>query len=1111
MSTTSSPVSTFAVSETPGGHSDHHHYEPHPLRRATTFVSSGSDDEEDDAAFHDTVSVITGSSESTRVDTDESDTLAEDLERLDTHTELSRVHDFLEPDVDSEGPELEYPAGLPGQVAPSISGSEGSSIARSATYATTATIISFGVLQLSLSELCDLITIRSSLANAEILSVESYSQRVNFITHRFLILRLRRQGRKDVYLRLDRRAASEISLTKLVFSGGHTVARDEANLSPTKSRLIEKSAKAENHLSFSAPNFPRLGELKLFLDVIREELLLYKAWPENCWFFCSLVQQYLASSVFSTFDFGHLMHTTLAKQVRMKVYERISRTFHQPQLPSITRILEALKAANDVPESLTKNFTSVMKYSLKYDQQQLENTDGKRPDDVGFFAPALLEFNRELVSAGKLRWATLLGPYAIQLHRDIVGGLTLGWKTLLTEALYDYYLNLQKWWRMEEAQAAIDEAVKLRMERYLKKPDRHRERLLDFKIAQYTTRSSSRDPAGAVGMSKDAIPLCEMLNRQENGNRTIVLGRIHCHHAQHLALLLRFDDACREYEIALQYHRLLLTRNPNNSDYITAVAVDLYFMTDALMGAFRLEEALTAINEALELWAKRFTSENPPPLTLKLDNTNTLSRKADVLGRLQRFDEACVVDLDVIKGYRELYSADPLKHPEGQIASAQDAYADHLWSCSRFQDAVDAWNQSLTTSSALVQRRLAQLEEDYGMWLAEYCLALNRRRITLDQMAARADQVTVAETCSSSFRQAPALISSHYIPDVAFYLREYGTALMHVSRLAEACVALEKSEKLYRQIRHLNPYFHDNNLAVALHEHAAALMSSGQNEEATKTASEAVFLVRPLFVLNPDRFKLLLARTLLRCGGSHMWNRGDPSAGMQLVLESLELLRERYATHRFPTSAELAGALWITAQLEIAAGKVAEARDHFQEAIGIYEQDGLVERAREMVAADAENRSAHLAEVLYRLGWCLQWTGRHDLAIERLQEAHDIYLRLSLSLQPWHKPSLARSALALAECALKVGRPVEGAELGQEAMAYFKERQLVNPGTNDELVIKSIWVVVQACADQLEFARAKELLESEKEALERPVQSHMYPEIADDMAALRETVRQLSQ
>ena len=68
-----------------------------------------------------------------------------------------------------------------------------------------ATVISHGVLRLLISDICDLIRTRRSLHRAEVVSTECYCRRRGAIFHRFLILELRRAGRKDLWLRIDRR------------------------------------------------------------------------------------------------------------------------------------------------------------------------------------------------------------------------------------------------------------------------------------------------------------------------------------------------------------------------------------------------------------------------------------------------------------------------------------------------------------------------------------------------------------------------------------------------------------------------------------------------------------------------------------------------------------------------------------------------------------------------------------------------------------------------------------------------------------------------------------------------------------------------------------------
>jgi len=79
------------------------------------------------------------------------------------------------------------------------------SLATASTEKSTVTVVARGVLELTLPDLCDLITERHSLQRAEIVSMEVYTEPAKVWGHRFMILELSRPQRKTLYLRLDRR------------------------------------------------------------------------------------------------------------------------------------------------------------------------------------------------------------------------------------------------------------------------------------------------------------------------------------------------------------------------------------------------------------------------------------------------------------------------------------------------------------------------------------------------------------------------------------------------------------------------------------------------------------------------------------------------------------------------------------------------------------------------------------------------------------------------------------------------------------------------------------------------------------------------------------------
>ena len=67
------------------------------------------------------------------------------------------------------------------------------------------TVVLCGVWNMSVSQLCDVVKQHRSLRRAEILSIQCYTEFNGRVVHRFLILELHREGRKGIWLRLDRR------------------------------------------------------------------------------------------------------------------------------------------------------------------------------------------------------------------------------------------------------------------------------------------------------------------------------------------------------------------------------------------------------------------------------------------------------------------------------------------------------------------------------------------------------------------------------------------------------------------------------------------------------------------------------------------------------------------------------------------------------------------------------------------------------------------------------------------------------------------------------------------------------------------------------------------
>jgi hypothetical protein len=97
------------------------------------------------------------------------------------------------------------------------------------TIHSTNTVITDGVLEVSLGDLCRVIDDHLSLQKALIISTRTYVERRALVApHRCLVLHLRRTGRDDIWLRLDRRPTGGASLMKGL---GTTPANDIVRLS----------------------------------------------------------------------------------------------------------------------------------------------------------------------------------------------------------------------------------------------------------------------------------------------------------------------------------------------------------------------------------------------------------------------------------------------------------------------------------------------------------------------------------------------------------------------------------------------------------------------------------------------------------------------------------------------------------------------------------------------------------------------------------------------------------------------------------------------------------------------------------------------------------------
>ena len=75
-----------------------------------------------------------------------------------------------------------------------------------------------------------------SLQKALIVSTECYAEKTAVVTHRFIIMELQREGRKDIWLRLDRLRQRNISTLNFLAASGTSLSNDTVSTRVLRAR-----------------------------------------------------------------------------------------------------------------------------------------------------------------------------------------------------------------------------------------------------------------------------------------------------------------------------------------------------------------------------------------------------------------------------------------------------------------------------------------------------------------------------------------------------------------------------------------------------------------------------------------------------------------------------------------------------------------------------------------------------------------------------------------------------------------------------------------------------------------------------------------------------------
>lgn len=90
----------------------------------------------------------------------------------------------------------------------------------------TASILTDRILSLSLADLCDYIASNPDLAASQIATASCYAQFSSVVKHRFVLLKIIREGEANIWLRMDRRMDPHAGIVGFVKGIGTTMSND---------------------------------------------------------------------------------------------------------------------------------------------------------------------------------------------------------------------------------------------------------------------------------------------------------------------------------------------------------------------------------------------------------------------------------------------------------------------------------------------------------------------------------------------------------------------------------------------------------------------------------------------------------------------------------------------------------------------------------------------------------------------------------------------------------------------------------------------------------------------------------------------------------------------
>ncbi|KAF7970973.1 hypothetical protein HWV62_22511 [Athelia sp. TMB] len=366
----------------------------------------------------------------------------------------------------------------------------------------------------------------------------------------------------------------------------------------------------------------------------------------------------------------------------------------------------------------------------------------------------------------------------------------------------------------------------------------------------------------------------------------------------------------------LHAHATKLTELYDNASQARA----LFSLSDRLEYVGRLEEALTAIDDSVQL--RRALAARQPAI-FDTELADSLLNFSTCLSNLGRHEEALTAIQEVVDVYRPLAAGQPAIFNANLALSLNNLSAD-LSSHGRHEEALAAIQEAVGLRRALAAERPAA----FNAALAESLNSLSNR---LSDLGRHEEALAAIQEAVGLRRALAAERPAAFNADLALSLNNLSVHLSNLGRHEEALAAIQEAAGLRRALAAERPAAFNADLALSLNNLSVHLSHLGRHDEALAANQEAVGLRRALAAERPAAFNSVLAGSLYNL--SFKFSRlGRHEEAPGVVHEAVSLYRALAAERPKVFTSKLSHALEQLSECLSASGRETEAEIALEEA-----------------------------------------------------------------------------------------------------------------------------------------------------------------------------------